>query len=115
MRVIIAGGRDFLDYPDLENGIKDSGFDITEVVCGGASGADAMGDIWAKNHSVPVKMFPANWRMYGKSAGQVRNCHMAAYAEALIAFWDGRSKGTKHMIEEATKRGLRVHIHKYTS
>jgi hypothetical protein len=59
---------------------------------------------------VPLKIFPAQWSIYGKGAGYIRNREMAQYADALIAFWDGKSKGTKNMIDEAKKQGLIIKV-----
>ena len=65
---------------------------------------------WARNNNIPLKMFYPNWDRYGKSAGMIRNKEMAEYAEALIAIWDRRSKGTKHMIATAKRLGLQVFV-----
>ena len=103
MRVIIAGGRDFNNYPLLFekcNNILISQTNI-EIVSGCAKGADVLGEKYAKEHNYPIKQFPANWDKFGKSAGYKRNEEMANYANALIAFWDKRSIGTKHMIDLA--------------
>ncbi|MAT51414.1 MAG: hypothetical protein CMK32_09560 [Porticoccaceae bacterium] len=112
MRTIIAGGRNYhlsqADYAFLDE-LVDS---ITEVVCGGAQGADECGRNWAILNSIPVKMFPANWTDHGRAAGPIRNREMAAYGDRLIAFWDGQSRGTKNMIEEAKKQGLEVIVRK---
>jgi hypothetical protein len=111
MRTIIAGGRDFNDYSLLkENCEKHS---ITEIISGGARGADSLGERYAKDKCVDLKIFPAKWDIYGKSAGYKRNIEMSENADALIAFWDGKSKGTKHMIETANKKGLKVFIINY--
>jgi len=115
-RVIIAGGRDFKDYALLSNtmnhllsNIKD---DIT-VVCGKARGADTLGEQYAKEHGYMVQYFPADWERYGKAAGYIRNTEMAKNADALVAFWDSHSLGTRHMIEIARKHGLNVRIKRY--
>lgn len=111
MRVIIAGSRDIKDYQELLDAIVDSGFEITTVISGGARGVDRMGEVFAKNNSIPLEIYPADWNTYGKSAGHRRNADMANVADALIALWDGTSRGTKSMIEIANKKGLHVHIH----
>lgn len=118
MKTIIAGGRDFKDDTLMHNILKNitnitEVTEVTEVVCGGAKGADALGKVWAHNNNIPVKMFPAVWDRYGKSAGYTRNVQMADYADCLIAFWDGKSKGTMHMIKEAKKRKLICHVIMY--
>ena len=115
MKVIIAGGRDFdkgFELVKAVDNFRDEN-NITEVVCGMAKGADMMGLSYAKYNEIPVKRFPANWNKYGKSAGYIRNKEMAEYADALIAFWDGKSPGTKMMIELATQKGLIVNVVKY--
>lgn len=112
MKTIIAGSRDINDLRLLEKAIEDSGFNITEVICGGARGVDNLGRKWAGNgNRTPVKMFPAQWNKFGKSAGYRRNVQMADYGEALIALWDGKSKGTKHMIDIAISKKLKVYVH----
>lgn len=125
LRVIIAGSRDFDDFPKLMNSCIDILFKITDqhsdldeirIVSGAARGADQLGEQYAKVAGYEVSKFPADWNGLGKRAGYVRNAEMANYAVAdgnygvLIAFWDGRSKGTKHMIDLAEKYGLEVHI-----
>ena len=110
MRTIIAGSRTISNPLAVESAIRDSGFEITEVYCGMARGVDLMGKHWAEKRGIHVREFPANWKQYGKAAGPIRNTHMASEADALIAIWDGDSKGTKNMIELARKNNLKVYI-----
>lgn len=111
MITIIAGCRTADDYRILQDGIHQVvDWDITEVVCGCAQGADELGRKWAELHNIPVKEFPANWEKHGKTAGVRRNESMAKYADALVALWDGKSPGTGHMIQYALKEGLTVRI-----
>lgn len=114
MKTIIAGSRHIIDYGELVTAIIASGFDITEVVCGCAKGADELGLIWGTNNDVPVKRIEPEWDKYGRSAGPKRNVRMAKYAAnegALIALWDGESRGTAHMIKVAKMHGLKVYVH----
>jgi hypothetical protein len=111
MKTIIAGSRTLLDPTPITTAIRASGFEISEVVSGGAAGVDRYGEIWASFHAVPLTIFPADWKTHGKAAGPIRNMKMAEYADALIAVWDGKSRGTKNMIDLANQEGLRVHIH----
>lgn len=113
-RVIIAGGRDFDDFRFLCKKCMAKLQNKTEVVIvsGTAKGADQLGEKFAKFIGYEIKQFPANWEL-GLIAGMLRNREMAEYADALIAFWDGKSKGTKNMIEEAQKRNLQVAIYYY--
>ena len=98
MKVIIAGSRDIIDPGVIFPIIERSPFEIDEVVCGMARGVDRMGRRWAIENGIPIKEFPANWGEYGNAAGPIRNGEMADYADALIAIWDGQSRGTADMI-----------------
>lgn len=109
MKIIIAGSRSIEDYQTIDHYCnKYIILDATEVVSGTARGVDELGERWAKNYGIPVKQFPAQWSEFGKVAGMIRNSRMANYADGLIAFWDGNSRGTKHMIDTAIDRGLEV-------
>lgn len=115
MKVIIAGGRDFSDYEVLRE--RCDFFLKTksniEIVSGAAKGADSLGERYANERGYSLTKFPADWDTHGKSAGYIRNAKMAAYADALIAFWDGKSKGTKNMIEIMRIIGKPFKIVKY--
>lgn len=96
--------------------MADSRFLITEVVSGTALGIDQAAIEWAHGVGIPVRKFPANWNKHGKRAGYLRNEEMADYADALIAIWDGESRGTKHMIDIAYRRkldGTRLKVYVY--
>ena len=111
MRTIIAGSRDFSDYSAMCSVLRDGyPWPITTVLSGAARGADQLGERWAKEHGVPVELYPADWTRYGRSAGYRRNELMATKADALIAFWDGQSRGTKHMIDLARRMKLYVYV-----
>lgn len=110
MKVIVAGCRDFHDYDFVVKAIEDSGFEIAELVSGGAKGVDALGEKWARENDVPVKVFAADWSRFGRCAGPMRNGKMAGYASALVAVWDGTSPGTKSMIHLAEQWCLKVHV-----
>ena len=104
-KLIIAGGRDFSDAQTLGTNVvaflKSQGITQTEqleIVSGMARGADRLGHQFATLNKCAIAEFPAKWGTYGKSAGYRRNAEMAKYADALIAFWDGESRGTQHMI-----------------
>lgn len=113
-KIIIAGGRDFNNYALLKEYVdkflSTYPSDSIEIVSGNARGTDKLGERYAKEHNLPVKLFPANWDKYGKRAGYLRNQEMADYANMLIVFWDRKSKGTNHMINIAKKAGLIVKV-----
>jgi hypothetical protein len=117
MKCIIAGGREVpIDRASklIFQAIQDSGWagEITEIVHGGASGIDAAAHVVASG-TWPIKVFKANWSKLGRSAGPVRNAEMANYASALIAIWDGKSRGTASMIRIAESAGLKVFVLNY--
>ncbi len=112
MKVILAGSRSIKDFAHLEAAISESGFEITEVVCGEAPGVDKMGRHWAEQNQIPVKSFPAKWEEDKRMAGFKRNVQMAEYANALIAVWDGWSTGTAHMIATASLMALPILIYR---
>lgn len=117
-KVIIAGSRGFSNYKlfreqcnkFLREKRKTSNI---IVVSGHARGADTLGEKYAKDEGFSLEVFPANWNKFGKSAGFRRNEQMAEVADALIAFWDGSSKGTKHMIEIMENKKLLVRVVNY--
>ena len=115
-KVIVAGGREFSDYTLLKqtlNHLLIHKLPNVEIVCGKASGADALGERYAKELGLSVAYFPADWTQHKKAAGPIRNREMATYADACVAFWDGTSRGTKNMIDEATKKGIPVRVIRY--
>lgn len=115
MRTIIAGSRSCTNMKDLEEAIEKCGWVITVVISGGARGADRLGEQWARSNSVPVEIYPADWDKHGKSAGYKRNEFMAECGDALIALWDGESRGTKHMIDIARRANLQIYVHQLNS
>jgi hypothetical protein len=110
MKVIIAGSRTITNYSLVVEAVKKSGFEITEVVSGGAGGVDRLGEEWAFEHKVPVKKFPADWKKHGKAAGMIRNKQMVEYSDALIAIWDSQSPGTANTIKNAKKKGIKLYV-----
>ena len=107
MKVIIAGSRNMpaSKYRWVARAIDLSGFDVTEVVCGLARGADLLGKRWAEENGIPVALFPADWDKYRKAAGPIRNKQMLDYADALIVFiWEG-SRGSENMLAQTRKAG----------
>lgn len=113
MRVIVAGGRDFNDYKFLNDILNEKKDVIDEIVCGEARGADKLGKTWGIRNGIPVKSFFAEWDKYKRSAGPIRNRQMGEYGDYLIAFWDGKSKGTKNMIETMKKLGKHGEVYYY--
>ena len=107
-KLVVAGCRDFHDYSvassEIHKHLQKLGADYSVIIVSGcAEGADKLGERYAAEHNLPIERFPAEWDMYGKYAGPRRNAQMAQVADAVLVFWDGKSKGTKNMIENAKK------------
>ena len=111
--MIIAGSHSFTNYSLLCKTLEDLFPHPITIVSGHARGADKLGEAYAQAKGYDVLIMPAEWDKYGKSAGYRRNSKMAEQADALIAFWDGQSRGTYHMINLAKAKGLPVHVVSY--
>lgn len=114
MRTVIAGSRSITDMRELHAALAKAAVEFgivpTVVLSGNAFGVDKMGEAWATANNIPVEVYPANWSRYGNRAGHLRNATMAHQCEAVIAVWDGKSKGTMDMIQLAVGLGKRVFI-----
>jgi len=106
VKVVICGSRNLENYRLVEEAVSRSGYSISTVISGGARGVDRLGMAFARAHHLPVQVFMPDWERLGKRAGFVRNRQMAEIAEAVVAVWDGQSRGTRHMIELASLRNL---------
>jgi len=111
MRVIVAGSRSVSDFTLVSWVIEQSGFPISELVSGGARGVDRLGERYALERGIPVRVFPARWARYGRQAGFFRNSAMALYADALVLVWQGSSRGSALMLRIAQDHGLRYFVH----
>ena len=117
-KVIIAGSRGFSNYKLLREQCnkflreKRKTSNII-VVSGHARGADTLGEKYAQDEGFTLEIYPAQWKKFGKRGGYRRNEQMAEVADALIAFWDGSSKGTKHMIDVMNEKNLLVRVVEY--
>ena len=118
-RVIVAGTRDFAFYEMLcakldihLSRVKDT---HQVIILSGAcpTGADRLGEEYAKEHGYLVEKHPANWDL-GKRAGPIRNQEMVDIADALVAFWNGKSRGTNDVIKRAKAKKIPVMVHRYT-
>lgn len=120
MKVIIAGGRDFNNVTVMAttlNNLQDVDHVIEieklTLICGMARGADLTAYKLFREVGLPIKMYPADWDKYGKQAGFIRNTQMADVADMLIAFWDGESRGTAHMINTMKQQHKSVFVFNY--
>lgn len=113
-RVIVAGSRSIADkelvFQKLDYLLKNKPPQEVQIVSGTAKGVDQIGEDYARARGISCTRYPADWEAYGKRAGYIRNCTMAENADALVAFWDGKSPGTRHMIDTARSKGLLVRV-----
>lgn len=115
MKLAVVGSRGFNNYGLLKHKLDviHEKRGITLIVSGGAKGADSFAEQWAKENSVPTKIFYPEWDKHGKKAGYIRNVEIVQNSDALIAFWDGVSKGTEHSINLARAQEIPVSIIEY--
>ena len=115
MKLAVVGSRDFSNYQLMEQVLSQwtDGGHIEEIISGGASGADSLARDYAKEHNIPLIEFLPNWKLYGKSAGPLRNKDIVDRADEVVAFWNGVSAGTKSTIDLAKKSGKPCKIIKY--
>lgn len=121
MKIIIAGSRDVTDYEVVRQAVIQSGYwkmygSKLEVVSGTARGVDQLGEEFAQKNGLVCHRFPADWDTHGKAGGAIRNEYMGKFAKEhegrLLAVWDGKSRGTKHMIHFAKKIGLQGFVYR---
>ncbi len=124
MKVIIAGPRNFEDYDVVDEAIKKSGFEVTEVVSGNAKGVDQLGEMWARANKKKLKLFPADWnnlkqpgarvktnkwnKKYNANAANFRDKAMLEYADALIFIKD---TGSDFMVKKAKNFDVEVYVY----
>ncbi len=117
MKLVIAGSRTVVNIQHLYNAILTLGLgdtvknEVTEIISGGANGADKLGEILATKLNKTLTIMPAEWDKYGKGAGYRRNEDMAELGDAVLVLYDGISKGSKHMIELAKKHNKKVWVY----
>ena len=121
MKIIIAGSREVTDYEVVRRAVIQSGYwkqfgKAIEVVSGTARGVDKLGEEFARVNDLVCHKFPADWDTHGKAGGHIRNRYMGDFAKAtdgrLLAIWDGKSRGTKGMIDYAAQIGLETYVHR---
>lgn len=110
MKVVIAGSRTYKDYSFFEKELNKLNLNPTEIISGGAHGVDAMAEIYAEHNHIELRVFEADWQLFGRAAGPIRNENMAKVGDVLVAFWDGQSRGTLDMINKMEKKNKPVHI-----
>lgn len=115
MILAIVGSRTFTNYNKLKQSITDN-FDITtitQIISGGAIGADTLGERFAIENNIETIILKPEWDKYGKSAGYRRNKDIIDKCDTVIAFWNGKSPGTQHSINIATKLNKKTIVIKF--
>lgn len=110
MKIAIVGSR---DYPNAKAVISyvEGIHPYDTVVSGGARGVDTTAEQAARFCGLSVEVFPADWKKHGKAAGFIRNKEIVDFSDRVVAFWDGKSRGTLNTIEYARRAGKPVEIH----
>lgn len=116
-RVTIAGCRDYNNYDEAKQYIDFCLSNIRKenniiIVSGCATGADAIGERYAKENGFIVEKYPADWQKYRKSAGPRRNKSMTKVSDYIICFWNGKNRGTKSLIRYAKMYNKPIRIKK---
>ena len=115
MKILVAGSRNYYDYAEFSEVMNytHKKYNISEIVSGGARGADSLAERYAKENNIPIKVFKADWDKYGKSAGFIRNADMHNYLSQFedrmcLCFWDGQSRGTAHNFKLSKDNNTRL-------
>ena len=116
-RMIVAGGRNFENYALMRSNLDRITAEIPgkiELISGHAPGTDSLGERYARERRLRLRVFPARWDLYGKAAGVLRNQQMIDYAlkrsAIAVFFWDGSSRGTRDAIRRTLKAGIDTRI-----
>jgi len=112
-KLAIVGSRSFLNYDLLRNAIDAIRItypNINLIISGGATGADKLGERYAQQNRISTKIYLPNWKDNGKAAGVIRNKDIICNADVVVAFWDGKSKGTSDSINKAQNYNKLLYI-----
>ena len=110
IKLAIVGSRGFNDYKKLNEVVLPAKNKISLIISGGAKGADSLAERFAKENNIPTQIILPDWETHGKSAGFLRNKEIVEAADIVLAFWDGKSKGTQHSFKLAEKLGKKIFI-----
>lgn len=106
MKVAVIGSRG-ITVPDLKKYLPP---ETSEIVSGGAKGVDTSAREYAAAHGIRLKEFMPEYEKYGRGAPLKRNIQIIEYSDVVLAFWDGKSRGTKYVIDKCKQRGIEVKV-----
>jgi len=111
LNIVVAGGRNYSDYDNVKTKLDNFRSTLkpgtkVNIISGAASGADSLGERYARENNLGLQQFPANWNEHGRAAGPIRNQEMAGAGDILFAFPGGA--GTTNMISNMNRKGKRV-------
>lgn len=112
MKLAIVGSREINNYGIIEEKIK-SNYDIGSIqmiISGGARGVDQLAEIFAKKYKIELKVYNPDWNTYGVKAAFIRNTLICENSDQIVAFWDGKSKGTKMTLDIAKRLGKPIRL-----
>lgn len=112
-KLAVVGSRNFNDYEKMEASLSDLVDKVSQVISGGAKGADLLAQKWADENNIPFVAILPDWKKNGRAAGPMRNREIIESCDFCIAFWDGKSRGTASSIRFCEKQGKRVTIVKF--
>jgi hypothetical protein len=113
MKVLVCGTRSITDEMFIYEILNDNVDKISELIVGGAIGVDSIAETWGLRRGIKVSVYKPDWKSYGKSAGMRRNIKMLEVAEYVIAIWNGKSRGTKHTIDNARNMNIPYQVYLY--
>jgi len=108
MKLAVTGSRNFKNYKVMKKVLMK--YKIEEIVSGGAKGADTLAERFADEHKIKKVIFKPDYAKYGKKAPLMRNRQIVDYVDRMIAFWDGKSRGTKYTIDYARKNRKKINV-----
>lgn len=111
MKVIVQVLPAIKDYDEVKQAVVDSGYEITEIVSGPNAMFHSLGELWAKEHEIPIKRFSGVWRHDSVIAGYMQFVVMSTYADALILITESQHTSANPMLKIAQMKQLPYHVH----
>ena len=107
MKLAVIGSRGIM----IDNLEEYVGEEVKELVSGGAKGVDFCAKTYAQKKGLKITEFLPDYKRFGRGAPLRRNLQIIEYSDAVLAFWDGKSKGTQYVIQESKRMGKPIIVH----